>query len=570
LLVKLLWQEMPEAIPELNRRASDWYELSGMAEEAIDHALASKNFDRAADLIGKSIADCFWNRGETITISRWLEALPEERVLSQPELCAYYALALFLSGQLGKAEARLEAADKLLEPQASFEELSISGNRRLAEQKGMLAAVRAYFAYFKGDALTIIKFAHQALELLPEGNTFWHNSAAINLGDAYSMSGNLAAAQQAYSEAMKASRSVGNLFLGLLAGSKLAVALKNQGHLRSAEQLCRELIQLANTSEQPRAEITGKVYAIWGDILCEWNELERAESYLRKAVEMCQREGNVAALGLAYLYLLRVLWSRQDFSAMEETLLKIEKLAQGASIPVWINRSIIAWKTWVWIKQGRLEEAAQMLREFGVSLDHDPVFRAEGEYMSLARLLIAQGRLAEAGRLLDQLYADAEASGMLVWRIVFLAMHALAFEAQGMREEAIASLERALSFAEPEGYVQVFLEEGAPMASLIYKAAARGIAPQYAGRLLAAFSGRPPALDSRSAQNDELIEPLSQREIEVLRLLAEGLSNQEIAGRLYLSVRTVKFHTGNIYSKLGVKRRTEAVAKGRALGLVIL
>ncbi len=178
---------------------------------------------------------------------------------------------------------------------------------------GMIAAVRAYIAYFQGDGPAIIQYARQALDLIPEENAMWRNSVAINLGDAYSMRGNFAASRQAYSEALKASLLADNLFLALLAGSKLAVDYKVQGHLRSAEEVCQQLIQLVSTRQPHHSEMAGKVYAIWGDILCERNDLERAEAYLRKAVEQCRREGNVAALGLSYLYLLRVLWGMQNF-----------------------------------------------------------------------------------------------------------------------------------------------------------------------------------------------------------------------------------------------------------------
>jgi LuxR family maltose regulon positive regulatory protein len=314
--------------------------------------------------------------------------------------------------------------------------------------------------------------------------------------------------------------------------------------------------------------MAGKVYAIWGDILCEWNELERAEAFLRKAVELCRREGNVAALGLSYLYLLRVLWARQNFSSMEEALHRLEELAQGASVPVWINRNIIAWKSWVWITQGRTKEAAQILRENGITPETDPVFRGEGEYLSLARLLIAEGHPAEAGRLVDRLFSAAEANDLLPWQITFLILRALACEAQGMHEAAIDTVEKALSLAEEEGYIQIFIEGGPPMARLIHEVAAREFAPQYTRRLLAAFPSIDLPASRRPDQAEELIEPLSPRELEVLHLLADGLSNQEIAGRLYLSLRTIKFHTSNIYGKLGVKSRTEAIARGRALGLL--
>ena len=231
LLLKQLRQHTPKIIPELHLRASGWYERNGLVDGAIDHALLAGDFGRAENLISQVLAESFWKRGELITILRWLEALPEKRVVSQPDLCAFHALALFLAGQLDKAEARLCTAEQLLEAKV---ELSHTDGRHRAEQMGMVAAVRAYIAYFQGDGPAIVKYARQVLDLLPEENAMWRNSAAINLGDAYSISGDLEAAQQAYTEALRTSQAAGNLFLGLLAGSKLAVTLKEQGHYHRA------------------------------------------------------------------------------------------------------------------------------------------------------------------------------------------------------------------------------------------------------------------------------------------------------------------------------------------------
>ena len=568
LLRKQLQQEAPDIISALHQRASRWYQQNKFAEEAIDHALSAEDYERAASLISETLAESFWKRGETVTVLRWLDALPDKWLFTRPDLCAYHALNLFLTGQLEKAEGRLRSMEELLAEESHNEEVTTSYKRRRAEYKGMAAAVRAYIAYFRGDGTAIIQFARQALDLLPEENTIWRISAAINLGDAYSVSGDLEAAERAYVEALKASRSARSNYLGLLAGTKLAVAQKNQGHLRSVAELCQQLISLATVSDETHTEMTGKVYAIWGDILCEWDELERAEAMLQKAVDLCKQEGNVAAIGLSHLYLLRVLLARGNTQAMEDALRYLEELEQETSMPVWIHKSIVAWKSWVWVNEGRLEEAARYLSQNEISAQHDLGFRGEGEYLSLARLQIAQGHAAEADELMSKLYLDAERQGQLGLMIACLCIRAVANTTQGLRDEALKNLDKALSLAEPEGFIQVFVEEGPLMARLVYEIAEKRADRQYTGRLLAAFAKIAPPAQQQLRMNEEIIEPLSQRELEVLHLIAAGLSNQEIAAHLYLSVRTIKFHTGNIYSKLGVKSRTEAVARARSLGLL--
>ena len=260
--------------------------------------------------------------------------------------------------------------------------------------------------------------------------------------------------------------------------------------------------------------------------------------------------------------------ARGKAQAMEDTLRYLEELAQETNVPVWIQKGVVAWKSWVWINEGRLEEAAHYLSQYGISARHDLGFRGEGEYLSLARLQIAQGHPAEADELMSKVYTEAERQSQLGLMIACLCIRAVAKATQGLLEAALINLDKALSLAEPEGFIQVFVEEGPIMARLVYEIAEKRADRQYTGRLLAAFANLPQPARPQPGKDDEIIEPLSQRELEVLRLIAEGLSNQEIAARLYLSVRTIKFHTGNIYGKLGVKSRTEAVARARALGLL--
>ncbi len=562
LLRRQLQQGNPDIIPKLHRRAGVWYEENHLVAEAIEHALKAHDYDQAATSISQVLADSLWKSGEAITILRWLESLPEELLSSRPDLCAFHALTLFLTGELKGAEARLQIADQILDSEPILDQ------HHRAEQKGMLAAVRTYIAFFQGDAAGIMQFARQALDLLPSESTMWRDSVAINLGDAYNIAGDLSGAQKMYSEVLGASQSSGNIFLGLLAGAKLAVSYKDQGQLRNAEEICRRLIQFATTREKPSLEIAGKLFGIWGEILCEWNELERAEAHIRKAVELCEREGNVATVGLSYLYLLRVLWAKHDLAAVEQTLFKLDELARSSNVPMWIPEALVAWKSWLWLRQGNLEAAEQILRTHGISPQSTPGYRQEGAYLSLARLLIAQGRPGETDCFLPQLYSQAESRGQIGLMIVCLCLSALAGARQGLKGKAVDFLEKALAFAEPEGYVQVFLEEGPPMARLLHEVATRGVTSWYAGKLITAFSGHIPQLDKHGALVNQLVQPLSAREIEVLKYMAEGKSNAEIASHLYLSPNTLRAHSHHIFGKLDVHNRLQAVNKAKELGLI--
>jgi LuxR family maltose regulon positive regulatory protein len=258
-------------------------------------------------------------------------------------------------------------------------------------------------------------------------------------------------------------------------------------------------------------------------------------------------------------------------SGAEEVIQKMKNLGRESELPNWVQFQLAAWQARVWLVQGRLDAVSHWARERGLDAKGDLTYSHETEYLVLARILISQGDPEEAIRLLERLLEAAEAGGRISRAIEILILQAMAFQARGDPDEALITLEQALILAEPGGLIRTFVDEGPPMARLLHEAAARGIAPDCARRLLAAF----PVAESEQtdpsttqAPKPEFVEPLSGRELEVLQLIAQGLTNREIAARLCLSLNTIKVHTRNIYGKLGVHSRTQAVARARALGLL--
>jgi LuxR family maltose regulon positive regulatory protein len=249
----------------------------------------------------------------------------------------------------------------------------------------------------------------------------------------------------------------------------------------------------------------------------------------------------------------------------------MENIVREFEMPLWVMNLMIAWQVRIWLVQKKLEFASQWMDQRGLAADGEPAIQDEIEYIVVARILIAQERLDEAIPLLRRLLEAAEAGGRTSRAIEILILQALAFQAGGDPSQAMTPLERALALAEPGCFIRIFVDEGPPMARLLHEALSRGIAPDYVRRLLGAFPIAEPEQTSPSetkVPSSELVEPLSEREIEVLQLIAEGLTNQEIANRLYLSLNTVKVHTRNIYGKLDAHHRTGAVAKARALGIL--
>jgi LuxR family maltose regulon positive regulatory protein len=258
-------------------------------------------------------------------------------------------------------------------------------------------------------------------------------------------------------------------------------------------------------------------------------------------------------------------------AAAEESVQKMKDVARRYDVPPWIANRMAAWQARIWLAQDKLTAVFQWVQERGLDADRGPALLREMEYMVLARILIAQDRLDEAAGLLRRLLETAETGGHTFRAIEILMLQALASYAGGDTARAMTTLERALTLAEPGGFIRTFVDEGPPMARLLYEAATRGIASEYARRLLAAFPVAEPEqtdLPKTQAPKSELVEPLSEREFEVLQLVAEGLTNREIASRLFLSLNTVKAHTRNIYGKLNVHSRTQAIARSQELGLL--
>jgi len=578
LLRKRLHQRVgAQGISSLHRRASLWCEENGLMNPAIEHALYAFDWERAANLIER-VAEATWEAAGQTTMLRWLEALPEELVHTSPQLCIHHAWVLFASGRLQAAERSIKAAQEALDSATRGAMGPSSGGSArphapgMAEKLGKVAVMRAHMASYRGDIPAIIRFSRQALEYLTEKHATWRSSAAIALGDAHGFSGDLVAANGAYTEAVAVNRAAGNLYLLLIASLKLAVNERHQGRLQRVVEVCRRVQRLVAESGLSQTAMAGMLLAVWGEVLCEWNDLDTAIDHVIRGCELCEQGKDVAMLGWSYLCLVRVLCSKGDMAGAEEAIQRLEALTRESDLPPFVANPVAAWKARLWLTTGRLEAAERLLRKRGLAVDDDIPYLREREYLTLARLLTIQGErqprsLEEATKLLERLLVQAEAERRMWHVIEALVLQALSFQAQGHTDRALAALARALSLAEPEGCVRVFVDEGRPMARLLYGASARGISPEYAGRLLAAFPALEPAETSPKLPT-EMIEPLSERELEVLRLIATGATNREIAQDLVIAVNTVKKHVSNILGKLEVVNRRQAARRARDLGLI--
>jgi LuxR family maltose regulon positive regulatory protein len=574
LLRQRLHQTQASLQPALHSRASKWYEENNLTEDAVDHALAARDFERAAQLIEGQV-DATWKRGEHAKILGWLNALPKEQLSSRPHLSIFQAWVQLEDGRLGEAEQSLQAVERAIqsiEDKASAEESRQFGQLNTAHLKSRVSVMRAMMAFHRADVPSIIRFSHEALEYLPEEDLSWRGIAAMALADSHYIDGNMNAANDALSEAIKISRIAGNVYIAAYTSIKLAIVLQYQGRLDQALEICRDLMAFLDSNGLSQSALAGLVQAQWGEILWDLDDIDRALQLTTKGIELNQYEIDVTNLAWAHLVLVKLLYAKTDLAGAMETILKLEQTARESHVPPWIVSRIAAWKAKIWLKEGNKAALRQWVQEHLLDTDGEPLFVREVEYLVFARILILRGELEEAVNLVERLIERAQAGGRVTRQIEMYLVLALAVQELGDTNKAMSTLSKSLSLAESRGHIRLFVNEGPPMARLLYEALSRDIFPGYVRQLLAAFPNVEPTeqIERTRAQApaSDLVEPLSERELEVLQLIAEGLTNREIASRLFLSLNTVKAHTRNIYGKLCVHNRTQAVTRARALGVL--
>jgi LuxR family maltose regulon positive regulatory protein len=567
-----LHQVHPDQVLELHRRAAAWYEDNELLVEAIEHALQGRDLDRAARLI-EGTTHALLMRGEVTTLLHWLEQLPSDVIHSRPRLSVSAAEALTVAGQLDPVETYLDWAEESLRMDTAPPDAV----------QGQIYALRAYIAFFEGDVLHAARLARQAYALLPEDDAFLRSVASWFLGLTQLFGRDMAAADEALTESMD---------LGTAAGSPLTTLLSIfvqghleilRGHLHQAEALFREGQRQVEPEGAPPDVVLSSaspalslVYQGMGNLHREWNDLETAEGYLRRSIELAQRWGNGEVLVDTYILLARVKRAQGEPDGAEEALRQAEQMVDAGQVATLTGRLVQAFRAQFWVMEGELETAADWAAAWkrSAALPDDAqsaLFLRWIEESALVRLLLAQGKFDTALEILACLIRRAEAGEWDGILIELLALQALALQGQGATEAALPVLNRALALGEPEGYVRTFVDLGAGMARLLRRTTSRGVGGDYASQLLAIIEAEQtqiPTLPTSPTPAKGLIEPLTDREGEVLRLIAAGLTNQQIADELFIAHSTVKTHINNLYGKLDVSRRTQAVARARELGLL--
>jgi LuxR family maltose regulon positive regulatory protein len=583
----------PERVPELHRRACHWHVQAGNPDEAMKHALAAADPELAADIAEQFLLQ-MTGGSRLSTYLVWLRNLPEEVICRRAYLCAGCGWAYVLTHQVDLAERYVQCGETALphfEPIYSIpDRLWISGE----QVRGSLPAIRSYSDRLRGNLPRAIKHAHEALEALPPEALAVRCAVALNLGMLQFDIGDLEMARRAFDEAFEtAEKSRGNVYVAVNALSMLGGILVAQGKLREAEAILHRAVRFG--TEESKAAVplpgVGVIHGWLVEIHSQRNEIAAAQEHLDIVLRSVGPMGIPDTTIRAYLYQALLAQSRGEFGVAEEWFQRAEPLIERGPVEDLVRTEWIAFRGQFHLAQGDWASASKLLAAQGVQatdLEEQPApgsaqARSLGlrlaRYLVLARVLLARGALDQAARLLERVCSLAEdCPDFAAWLEALALQAVVAARSRGDAGRALPVLERALDLAAPEGYVRPFLNAGEPLMALLRKAITLGIQPAFAHTLygelarqerqrVGARAGRVPG-GSEAGAADLMPEPLTEREQQILRLLAAGLSSTEIAEELVIAVNTARSYIKSIYGKLDAHSRDEAIEKGKQAGLI--
>ena len=583
LLRARLQEEQPGRVPALHRAAGTWSEEHALADDAVRHALAAGDTAWAARLVERHVEELL-GRSEGVTLRRWLSAVPAESVRARPRLCLAQAYGAAQGFQVEALEALLDDAERAFavsggEPyEPSFG--PPQGDSVLANVPAGIAFLRAVLARLRGDAAHAAGYNRQALAHLGEDDWFMRSFVRWNRAVTDWLDGRLGPAERGLAEVLAERRAVGALFAGFLpmrVWYDLGEVQRAQGNLDAALATYRQALDTFGESSQ--TALTGPAHVGLAQVLYERNELTAALDHATRGVTLCRQLAFTPALATGLAVMARIRHAQGDAAGALEAMGEAGQAGLSPQVITLFN-PVPSQRARLLLAQGDTAAAARWTQQRGLRPDDEPGYPQEREYLVLARVLLAQDRPGQALTLLDRLLAQAATGDCIGSVIEIRALQALAHQASRDEPAAMAALVEALTLSCPRGHVRVFADEGPPMGALLGRlvaahrakqAPARRIPLSCLARLVQAFDGN---LNAAAALRPELgtvpglIEPLTGRELEVLRLLAAGKSNQRIAHDLVVALNTVKKHVTHVLGKLGAANRTEAVARARDLGLI--
>ena len=578
LLRARLEQEQPGRVQELHRAAAAWSEEHDLGDDAVRHALAAGDAAWAARLVERYV-DSLLRRSEGVTLRRWLSTLPVEVQRARPRLCLAQGFNAVVSGQVEAIEPHLDDAERAFAAtgsQPSAPPVGPAGGV-LANVPAGIAFLRAELARLRGDAARAIDWDRQARAELGESDFYLRTLVRANLAVADWLRGQLGQAERGLAEALAERRAAGEGYLATRVCHDLGQVQRAQGNLDAALATCRQALDIAGEASSQPPHL-GMAHVGVAEVLYERDELAAALDHATRGVALCRQLAFTPPLAAGLVILARIQQAHGDAAAAIAAMSEAGQVELSPQVVALFN-PVPSQRARLLLAQGGVTAASQWAKAAGLNSEDEPDYPRAPGYLLLARVLLAQDRPGPALTLLQRLLTTAASQGRMGNVIEIQALRALALAARGDHAGALGAVAEAVTVACPQGYVRVFADEGAPMRELLtrlsaaqkdQRAPARGVDPDYLAGLLRACgqAGAAPPSRRAAAALSGMAEPLTDREVEVLRLLAAGRSNQRIAHELVVALDTVKKHVTHVLGKLGATNRTEAVARARQLGLI--
>jgi LuxR family maltose regulon positive regulatory protein len=528
---------------ELHKRASQWYESNGFEIEAFQHAIAANDIERAVHLIEGNGVPLYF-RGAVALVLDWIKTLSVEDLNQHPSLWTDYASLTLVSGQITGVEEKLRSAEAAM--------ISVVQDEKWKDLRGRIYAIRATLALYLQQFEAVIELSNLSLEYLSPNNMAFRAFTKWKLGYAYFMRGDRPAAVESYSEAITISKVNGDFITLISATEGLAAVQEADNQLHLAKQTYLNVLQMAGDMPLPFHRYLAHLGL--SRIFYQWNEIESADHHIRQCLELAPRLEYKDMIPTDKIFLARLKLAKGDTVGASLVLKEVEHFLNWHNIKSLLP-DVIAMQVEVMIRQGNLEAAARLAD------------RPDIPYIK-ARVCLAKGNPLSALSLLNPILQDMESKGWEDEKLKIMVSLVVAFDANNEKDRALDMLCCALALAEPGGFIRIFVDEGAPMARVLSRAAAHGIMRTYVERLMTAYESERIVYAIKASSVQAIYEPLSQRELDVLKLVAQGFSNKDISNRLAIALDTVKGHNRNCFSKLQAKRRTEAIARARELGLI--
>ncbi len=579
-----LQKQESDRVSQYHRRAARWYEQHQLIDEAFKHALAAKDWELAADLVEKEACKLLIDADLATLLTR-LEAIPHEIICLRPWLCVYYAWTLwFTAGDIAGARQYLQDAENAAKAKAISNSQPSWTNHPLANEIdefwANIAALRSYLSHEQNTS-EAIRLAEDALKIVPQHNYWLRSLVIMNLGFSYYLLDEWERSEPILAEAKKISfrcdrvDKVNPAFIGRVAESAInslclqAEIKELRGELGEAISLASEALELATQRHWLETAPGLFTQAILGKLLWQQNRLEEATKYLTQSRDRSSPLKKSLFSTIRYIYLALIRQAQGNTSAAWEAIVIAEETERARNkgfnfeLPSFLSLDLA--KVRLWLARGDIDLAEVWAQSQQLNIEDELSYKYELHYLTFARILIAQKSWKSAMFLLGRLQQITESKKRISRVIEILILQSLIYRAENKLEASLQCIERALFLARSRGYFRLFLDEGEPTIELLRQAASRKIHPKYINNLLEACGKTP---TSESSRIEVLIEPLSDRELEILQNIATGLTNQDIADRLFISLATVKWHTSNIYSKLEVRNRNQAVVRARELKIL--